>query len=320
MNCVRELGKATCFLVWLIAIAPAAVRPQAPMETPQSAASYRLNVAVDEVVLTFHAADSHGLPVNDLKLEEMTALDNGKRSKVLRMDVAQDHPIRAGILIDTSDSMRESLARNREIAGDFAERLLRQQTDRAFVMDFGYVSKVLQPWTIDASALRAGAKLAVAGRENPLGGTALYDALYRACFYQFGKTDHAATGNLILLFSDGEDNASHTTLQEVANACQGTNTAIYAFRPAARGSSSTGPGNLRELTALTGGSVFYNDDADEQMLGNLRTIEANLRNEYRLIYRPAELKRDGAFHRIELRGPERVDSMVVRSGYYAPDR
>jgi hypothetical protein len=49
-------------------------------------------------------------------------------------------------------------------------------------------------------------------------------------------------------------------------------------------------------------------------------VEADLRNQYRLVYRPAELKHDGSFHRIELKAPDRVDSLHVRSGYYAPVR
>jgi hypothetical protein len=52
----------------------------------------------------------------------------------------------------------------------------------------------------------------------------------------------------------------------------------------------------------------------------LRTIEANLRNQYRLVYRPAELQHDGSFHRIALIAPDRVDRVTIRSGYYAPKR
>jgi Ca-activated chloride channel family protein len=77
---------------------------------------------------------------------------------------------------------------------------------------------------------------------------------------------------------------------------------------------------LAELAAQTGGRVFFDDDSEEIIDNDLHTIEADLRNQYRLVYKPAELKRDGSYHRIELKGPERVDSIVVRSGYYAPGR
>jgi Ca-activated chloride channel family protein len=54
------------------------------------------------------------------------------------------------------------------------------------------------------------------------------------------------------------------------------------------------------------------------VLANLRFIEANLRNQYLLVYRPAEMTHNGAFHRIELLGPDRVADIHVRTGYYAP--
>ena len=74
----------------------------------QSAAQYSLSVSVDEVSLSFHAADAHGLPVNDLKLGELSLLDNGKPpEKILAFGPLRDFPIRAGILMDTSVSVAE---------------------------------------------------------------------------------------------------------------------------------------------------------------------------------------------------------------------
>ena len=283
----------------------------------QNSSSYKLSVTVDEVTLTFHAADIHGLPVNDLKLSELKLLDNGKPPRrILTFDSLQDFPIRAGILMDTSQSMEEHLSGNRAIAIQYAQRLLRQQTDQAFVMDFGYVSRTLQPWTGDPVSLTYGIRRVTAGKANPLGGTALYDTIFRACFNEFGKIDHAASGNFILLFSDGEDNASHTSLQEAVDICQRSNTAIYAFRTESKLSFSTGPATLTELAAETGGRVFHDDDSEAAIYNDLRTIEADLRNQYRLIYNPAELKHDSSFRRIELRAPERVETINIRSGYY----
>jgi hypothetical protein len=75
---------------------------------------------------------------------------------------------------------------------------------------------------------------------------------------------------------------------------------------------------LAELAAKSGGRVFYDDGSDAEVYNDLRAIEADLRNQYRLIYKPAELKHDGSFHRIALKGPARVESIAIRSGYYAP--
>lgn len=290
-----------------------------PQSNAQGAAQYSLNVSVDEVSLIFRAADAHGLPINDLKLDELSIQDNGKPpSKILSFQSQQGFPIRAGILVDTSESTEENLPRDRAISIEYAQQLLRQQTDQAFVMDFGYISKITQPWTSDSVALTAGVRNITTGRENPIGGTALFDSIYRACFYEFGKIDHAASGNFILLFSDGEDNASHASLKDVVDVCQRSNTAIYAFRSEPKLSWSSGPETLADLTAESGGRVFHDDDSEAAINNDLRTIEADLRNQYRLIYKPAEFKHDGSFHHIELKASDRVDSISVRSGYYAP--
>jgi len=302
----------------LMVFAAAVMGPFLHPQVDANSDPYKLKLPVDEVVLTFHAADARGLPVNDLKLSELELLDNGRHPRtVVAFDSMLNFPIRAGILMDTSESMAQAIAANRKIAIEYAKRMFREKTDQAFVMDFGYVSNIRQSWTNDPAALNVNINSVNEGKSSPLGGTALFDAVFRACSYQFGGLDRAASSNLILLFSDGEDNASLGSLAEAVSACERSNTAIYAFHlPAAAGSS--GPRTLAELADQTGGCVFHVDDVDAGIDGDLRIIETNTRNQYRLAYKPAELKHDGAFHEIELVGPDRVKSITVRSGYYAP--
>ena len=281
-----------------------------------------LRLPVDEVVVTFHAVDKDGLAVSDLKLEELRLFDNGRQPRrVLAFDLEQDAPIRAGILMDTSESMMPLIAGDRAIALKYAESLFRRQTDHAFLMDFGYVSNLSQDWTNDPVVLAGAIRNSKLGTANPLGGTALYDAVFRACYSQFGKVDHRSSGNFILLFSDGEDNASHTSLAEAVDMCQRVNTAVYVFRaPNSPDRFSTGPRTLTELSAQTGGRIFHWDDSAAEISEDLRTIEAEIRNQYRVVYRPADIERDGSFHKIELEFPERVRSITIRSGYYATRR
>jgi VWFA-related protein len=214
--------------------------------------------------------------------------------------------------------MQEYISRNRAISIEYAQRLLRQRTDQAFVMDFDSQSGVVQSWTNDAVALTAGIRRFTADGQSRISGTAIFDSIYRACFNQFRTLDSADSGNFILLFSDGEDNASRTTLDEAVDMCQRTNTAIYVFRAEPETGFSTGSRTLAELASKSGGRVFYDDDSDSAIYSDLQIIEANLRNQYRLVYTPAELKRDGSFHRVELEAPQRVGSIAIRAGYYAP--
>jgi Ca-activated chloride channel family protein len=289
----------------------------------QDVASYNLNLPVDEVSVIFHTEDGPGQPVNDLKIDELSLLDNGKPPRrILAFQSLHDPPIRAGILMDTSQSMQTSLQTDRAIAIKFARTKLRQTIDRGFVMDFGGLSSIAQSWTNDTNALIAGIRngRVAAGTESRDGGTAMFDSVYRACLNQFGRIDNSNSGNLILLFSDGNDNLSQADLRLAVDICQHTNTMIYVFRAESESGASIGPKNLADLASETGGRIFHNDDSDAKVEEDLRTIEDDLRNQYRLVYKPSELKYDGSFHRIELKVPERAQKVVVRSGYYAPVR
>jgi Ca-activated chloride channel family protein len=284
-----------------------------------------LRLSVDEVSFVFHAEDSHGVSVDDLKSSELVLRDNGKPpARIVAFELLQDEPIRAGFLLDTSSSMASRLPASRQIAANLAQKVLRTPADQAFVMDFGYTSQIAQPWTSDTVELTKGLRAVVSGRQNPLGGTALFDTVFRACFNLFGKLDdpsdklaHVSGGNLILLLSDGEDNESHTSLAEAVDMCQRSNTAIYAFRAEPSPSLfSEGPKTLADLASQTGGRVFAGNGAPEEIDSDLRIIETDLRNQYRLIYNPVALRHDGAFHRIELKAPGRVAHVTIRTGYY----
>jgi VWFA-related protein len=270
-------------------------------------------------VLTFNAKDANGLPINNLKAGEVRVWDNGAfPRRIVAFDELVNRPIRAGILLDTSESMNGALRGNKAIAEQFVGRLFRQKSDEAFVADFGYGSDLIQTWTGDISLLLRGVETARANANAP-GGTALFNAVYRACSSSFQNADPTATGNFILLFSDGEDNTGLTTADEAARACQRSNTQIFAFVPAsAEQRVSTGPRTLRELAAKTGGRVFLADDSEQAVWKDLKTIESEMRNQYRIVYNAANFKHDGAFHSIVLQLPDRVSRVEVRSGYFAP--
>jgi hypothetical protein len=108
-------------------------------------------------------------------------------------------------------------------------------------------------------------------------------------------------------------------MDEAARACQRSDTRVFAFLPlSAHDRVSTGPKALRELAAKTGGRVFLPDETDAAIWMDLRTIELEMRNQYRLVYNPASFTHDGAFHEIMLQPPDRVSGIEVRSGYFAP--
>ena len=290
--------------------------PQTAKSPATTADSYTLNVAVDEVSLTFHAADFHGIPMDELKLNDLRILDNGKQPRqIVSFEVHQNLPVRFGILVDTSRSMLEHLRRNQAIANEYITQLLHKQSDRAFVMRFDSQAKVLQDWTEDSAALTASLHNVASDSASRLGGTALFDSIYKACRDQFGTANPLA-GNFILLFTDGIDNASHARLEDDIDICQKANTAIYIFSVEPKSIFSNGQKTLNGLATQTGGVMFF-DQSRETIWNDLRIIDVNLRSQYRLVYKPQHFKRDGSFHRIKLDSPTRGGVITTRSGYYA---
>jgi Ca-activated chloride channel homolog len=279
----------------------------------------QLQMNVDEVVVTFNAKDANGFSVKDLKASEVRIRDNGAAPRrLVAFDELANRPIRVGILLDESESAHESLPVSRAIARKFVERLFRQRTDAAQILSFGYGSDVLRSWTGDPIELLQGIQ-SERNQQSAQKGTALFSAVFRACSLPLEGIDPTVTGNFIMLFSDGEDNAGLTRLEEAARACERTNTAVFAFlSTASPDRDSSGPKALRELAEKTGGRLFHADDSDDSIWTDLQEIESEMRNQYRLVYNPAELKHDGAFHEIELQPPDRVSRVAVRSGYFAP--
>ncbi len=258
----------------------------------------------------------NGRPINDLELSDMRLLDDGKRQKkILKFEHRTDLPLRAGILVDVSGSMAGDYPFLQLATNLFAERILHSNSDQAFMMRFASMQKMVQDWTNSADALRA----ANDSHWSSLGlKTAIYDAVYIAVRDQIAK-QAVNTANVILLFSDGVDDASHARLEDVMDICQQTNSRIYVFYYGSKSRFDDGQKNLRDLAAGTGGRVFYDDDA-AHALNNLRIIENDLRNNYLIVYKPSNIKDDGKFHAISLSSPTRGGVITTRSGYYAPTR
>ena len=289
---------------------------QSPQADGEDASTYLLRVPVDEISLTFHAEDSSGAPLTHLTRGDMRVWDNGKmQSNILMLESFQDLPIRAGFLFDTSASMLDDLDTNRSILRLYASNLLRADVDRAFVMQFDTEPLVRQAWTDDPARIATGAA-AVKEREDHLPITSIFDSVYMACRDQWPRGSGETTGNFILLFSDGVDDDSHAYLSEAVDMCQRSRTAIYAFGNSGKSRFSAGQKTLEELAAKTGGRVFYNPQG-KHVWEDLQTIEAEQRNQYRLVYKPTALKANGEFHTLRLDCAPKGTKITARSGYYA---
>jgi Ca-activated chloride channel family protein len=297
----------------------AASNPLGPTTGQDSA--YTLTVPVNEVSITFHVSDSRGSATGNLTQEDLQLSDNGQpQQKLLSLQAYHDLPIRAGFLFDTSGSMLDALDHNASIANLYATRLLRKGTDTAFVIRFNTDTSLTQDWTDNPEAIASGIRSIAERDKGENSPTAIFDSLYKTCRDRWNIDRGAVTGNFILLFTDGIDNASHARIDDVIDMCQRTRTAIYVFTNQwnSRG-ASRGRKTLTELVTKSGGRLFLNPN-DDQISRDVQTIDADQRNQYRLVYKPSDLTPNGSFHRIKLRCSVRGTTILTRSGYYAPGR
>jgi Ca-activated chloride channel homolog len=286
----------------------------------QTDRDYSFQVQVNEVTLPFRATGDNGRPVGDLQLRDLFLTDNGKTPrKILSFAHLTDQPIRIGLLLDASASISsDSLYLGQDISSLFAREYLRPATDDAFVSSFDFEQKFLTAWTNNPPAIESAISAIGRFRGSRMGGTAIFDALYRSIRDEIAQQTVAGrNSNAVLLFSDGDDNASHARLDDVIDICQRTNTAIYVFSSSPESHFNEGEKTLRQLAAQSGGRVFFARDT-APIREDLQTIEQELRDYYLIVYRPAVLKPNGAFHHIRLQSLRRDVEISERSGYYAP--
>ena len=309
----RSLWRHILLTSWIVSFCGGLA--QAPATGPIT-----LRTGTSEVNLSFHAADERGRSIEDLALSDLEVRDDGRKPvRILSFQHRANVPMRTGVLVDTSSSML-GLRRHQEIARKYVRSVLRSSTDQAFVMRFDFDTAIRQDWTSDAVQLESGVAEVAQDAASRLGGTALFDSLYIACRDKF-KAPQAGgeiVSNVILLFSDGRDNRSHTRIPEVLRECQTTDTAVYVFSDETRPTRDSGQRVLKELAERSGGRVFFDRDGED--LQDLFLISQDARDTYVVVYKPALLKPNGSFHKVKLDCPKRTAFLTSRPGYYAPEK
>src|SRR6185437_16634445 len=136
-----------------------------------------------------------------------------------------DLPLRVGLLIDASNSIRERFLFEQQAASEFLQQIIRPRTDRAFVLAFDEVPDVTQDFTSDLDKLTHGIQVI-----RPGGGTALWDAVYFACRDKLLKErDTFPIRRAMILVSDGDDNQSRVLRQEALDMAERASVIIYTI-------------------------------------------------------------------------------------------
>ena len=291
-----------------LAIAPAIavvlISAAAGQELPTFRAEARL------VVLHATVANAQGEIVTDLDQRAFTVYENGKPQpiSIFRRD---DVPVSIGLVIDNSGSMRAVRANVEAAAVAFVRAS--NSLDDVCVVNFADKPRVDVPLTRDMIALEAGL-----ARVDSIGGTAMRDAILLADQYLRQHASHDR--KVLLVITDGNDNASTVSLEQLRKTVEQSETAVFGvglFRDDTAPTAARGRQELDHLTELTGGVAYYPTAAD-QIHSVVLEIARQIRNQYTIGYTPLNQTFDGSYRtiRVKVAGPDRP-SVKTRRGYWA---
>jgi VWFA-related protein len=294
--------------------APGTQAPAAQSGNPDDS-TFKIVTSVNEVNLIFTVTDKHGNFIPNLKQSDFALLDDQKApARVSSFTQQTNLPLRVGIVIDASTSIRQRFQFEQQAATEFLLQLVKSRSDRAFVMGFDVTPTVTQDWTNNLDALQTGVM-----KLRPGGGTAMYDAVYTACrdkLLDISRGQEPVRRAMVLV-SDGNDNQSRANIDDAIKMCQRAETIIYAISTNWTPSRGKGDDYLSKMSEATGGRAFFPPSAEE-MSNGFTSIEEELRSQYALTYTPADFKADGAFRTIYLFALDRRYQVRARKGYFSP--
>jgi VWFA-related protein len=274
-----------------------------------------IRTRTDEVNVVFTVTDKKGHRITNLTKGDFQVMDDNKPPQEIRSFQAETNlPLQVGLLIDASNSVRDRFKFEQESAIEFLNQTVRPQKDQAFVIGFDVTPEVTQDFTDNSELLAHGVR-----DLRPGGGTALYDALYYACRDKLLKTAKGLTvRRAIILLSDGDDNQSHVTREEAIEMAQRAEAIVYTISTNVTGTKGSGDKVLERIADATGGRAFFPFQIRD-VANDFAEIQEELRSQYALSYRPADLKHDGHYRTIEIVANDRKNLRVrSRRGWYAP--
>lgn len=294
--------------------APKAASAQQEEKVEQPAERTRIILDVTRVNMLFTVTDRKGRFITDLDKKDFEVIENKKPQVIQEFTAETDLPLRLGILIDTSNSIRERFRFEQEAAVQFLNSVIRPRQDRAMIVSFDTSAALVSDLEDDLTKLEK----AVRGL-RPGGGTALYDAIFYACRDKLQKDQpRHKFRRAIILVTDGDDNQSAVTRDQALEMAQKADVVIYGISTNITRIESDGDKVLKYLTGETGGQAFFPFKV-EDLEQSFENIANELRHQYNLFYRPEPLKTDGLYHTVNVRVKGRKELVVrARKGYYAP--
>ena len=304
---------ASCAVAgYLMAQDASRVAPQASDVIPGGDES-TIRVEVSRVPLLFAVTDKRNRFITDLEKDDFEVFDNNVKQEIREFVRESDLPLRIGILMDTSNSVRGRFRFEQESAVEFIRGVLAEGSDRAFLVSYDTRAELMVDYTQDAEELARGVRLLRAG-----GGTALYDAIYYACRDKLPEDQPLAQyRRALIVIGDGDDNQSSVTRDMALEMAHKAEAVIYSISTNRTGQKQSGDTVLRYFAEETGGRSFHPFQATD-LEQSFADIANELRHQYFIIYSPTDFALDGSFHKIRVKANVKDTLVRARSGYYAP--
>ncbi len=291
--------------------------PPPPGEASQQ--GHRLKSDVDLVVLHVTVTNDKGDFVPDLSRNDFKIYED-KIPQDVSLFSREDIPVTMGLVIDNSGSMREKRAQVNAAAMTFVKTSNPQ--DEAFVVNFNdeYYLDTDGDFTSDQTDLQNAL-----ARIDTRGSTALYDAV-------IGSLNHLKKGHkdkrVLLLVTDGDDDASRMSFEDTIKAAEESNATIYTIGVFSEDDRKNDKRMVRhskkiltELAEATGGEAYFPENLD-QVTPICEQVAHEIRNQYSIGYYPTNGSKDGTFRAVQVRvfPPRGIGKVIVRTrtGYYAP--
>ena len=312
----RGVAKAIALpVLFLFLLAGYAGYRAAPQGQKLDPAPFRISVDVALVVLHATVIDRQGGFASNLGELDFEVYENGVPQHI-RLFKNEDVPVTVGLVVDHSSSMSRKLAEVTAAARAFVGSSNRE--DEMFVVNFNETVSLGLHGSTRFSDNTIDLEHAII-RVNTGGQTALYDAIAKALEeLQAGSRDK----KVLIVVSDGGDNASKQSLDQVMKLAGQSSAVIYTIGVFAEDDPDRNPAVLKRLARTTGGEAFFPGELGE-VVAICERIARDIRHQYTIGYVPASLAPDGAYRAIRVlarsKDHDRL-SVRTRTGYIAGSR
>jgi Ca-activated chloride channel family protein len=273
-------------------------------------------VDVDLVLVPVTVTDDWNRIVTGLDKENFTVMEGNQMQEVKHFS-SEDAPLSLGVIFDMSGSMSDKIEKAREAVIEFFKTA--NPADEFFMITFNDRPQLRADFTKSVEEIQGKLVYTV-----PQGSTALLDAIYMGVSKM---KDARNTKKALLIISDGGDNHSRYTENEIKSMVKEADVQIYSIGIFTLAPPTpeevAGPALLGEISSVTGGRMFTISNPNE--LADVATkIGIELRNQYVLGYRPSNKVKDGRWRKIKVKliPPKGLPHLNVysKTGYYAPSQ